>query len=265
MRKYTFDINSFYDMTLESCYWAGFIAADGYINKTNNKMSIRLNIKDKDCLEKFKLFLKSDHVIHEYANNTTVDLTIASEKLCKFLNEHFNIINKKSLVLLPPTNLTLDQRLSYIVGYIDGNGSIFFENNKYLVLSVRASIEVSYFIKKEFDKIINSYTNRLPIVTVDTSGYPNYKLKGYAANLVVNELVKLPLPRMSRKWNKPLNLNNPMLHRSSPIYCSNGCVYQTLTEAGNKTGGDPGNIAKAIKNNNKVKGLKFSKSNIFNP
>jgi len=53
-RKYGLNENSFSKITLESCYWAGFIAADG--NIYNKYLSIELNNIDEKHLQKFRTF-----------------------------------------------------------------------------------------------------------------------------------------------------------------------------------------------------------------
>ena len=44
-------------LSLESCYWAGFIAADGYVTK--NYLKIMLSSKGLNHLEKLKDFIKT--------------------------------------------------------------------------------------------------------------------------------------------------------------------------------------------------------------
>ena len=52
-RKHKLNDNYFESYTLENCYYAGFIAADGNIDKNLKKITITLSNKDKGFLENF--------------------------------------------------------------------------------------------------------------------------------------------------------------------------------------------------------------------
>jgi hypothetical protein len=45
-RKYTYHKNYFSKLTPESCYWAGFLAADAYISKQKNTISLDLHERE---------------------------------------------------------------------------------------------------------------------------------------------------------------------------------------------------------------------------
>lgn len=62
LSRLNLDIDYFREInTPEKAYWLGFICADGYINKLNNKLSICT--KDLEILEKFRVDTKSEHKI----------------------------------------------------------------------------------------------------------------------------------------------------------------------------------------------------------
>ena len=64
MSKLSLDVDFFKNVdSNEKAYWFGYIAADGSINKKNNKVT--LVSKDKEIIEKFKICIKSDHKISE--------------------------------------------------------------------------------------------------------------------------------------------------------------------------------------------------------
>lgn len=58
-QKYSSDSNAFKNMNAETAYWLGFFAADGYISR-GNQIGLTLKAEDKEHLEKFRRFLKSD-------------------------------------------------------------------------------------------------------------------------------------------------------------------------------------------------------------
>ena len=62
-----------------SCYWAGFILADGYVRtEKRNLLSIKLSIKDLSHLEKFKEAIKFEGSIE--VNKDFCRISISSKK-----------------------------------------------------------------------------------------------------------------------------------------------------------------------------------------
>ena len=93
----------------EKAYWLGFLYADGYISKLSSSVVLMIQNRDKEHLEKFKLFCKSDHpiVYSEYVRESGYvvranKISINSRKM------HDDLIDKgcfqvKSLILKFPT------------------------------------------------------------------------------------------------------------------------------------------------------------------
>lgn len=129
--------HSFCGFNQESCYWAGFLAADGWICN-NYQLCIELSIIDKNHLEKLKLFLQSNAEIMERERacfnklHNFCSVRFSSVKLVSDLKENFNIISNKSLILVPPDKMPQNLIRHFIRGYIDGDGSIGWHkyNNK---------------------------------------------------------------------------------------------------------------------------------------
>ncbi len=74
----------------EAAYWVGFIMADGNVSVTPTLPQLRISLSaiDKEHLEKFKSFLKSEHKIREYTQKTRdkyhpkVSIAVSSSQLC---------------------------------------------------------------------------------------------------------------------------------------------------------------------------------------
>lgn len=127
IRRYQ-DDNCFFEYTPESCYWAGFIAADGWVNK--RQIGIELGVIDKNHLEKFVLFLKGNNKVSQRnkvvfgKNNSFCSVHINSKQIIKDLECKFNIVANKSLIYIPPNQIPTNLVYHFIRGYIDGDGSI---------------------------------------------------------------------------------------------------------------------------------------------
>ena len=138
--RHTFDDSSFSNFTPENCYWAGFIAADGCINKTKTAVRVNLNIKDKLHLVKLLKFTKDENISitegirvisfnkKEYTiNHCYADIN--SVKIVKDLCDNFNIVPAKSFILEPPNKIPDHLIRDYIRGYFDGDGSIYWNKS----------------------------------------------------------------------------------------------------------------------------------------
>ena len=127
-RKYQIDESVFNNIdTQEKAYWLGFLMADGYNHEDINSVSLRLHYKDKDVLEKFKVFLKTDTPIHVYERGPSkdkiyCDLTINSYILSEQLSKLGCVQGKTYTLEFPkiPDNLYSH----FIRGFFDGDGCI---------------------------------------------------------------------------------------------------------------------------------------------
>lgn len=144
--------------TEESCYWAGFIAADGNVD-CKGRIRIMLKYDDISHLEKFKEYLGSTHKIS--SNTTTYNrcsFEFTNKNMCEDLLYNFNIISNKSLTIKFPI-LPEEFLKDFLRGYFDGNGSIYesFSNTNSITASLGSSfVSGSYeFIEYIFIKLKN--------------------------------------------------------------------------------------------------------------
>jgi len=222
-KKYSCNENYFAEKSLQACYWAGFIAADGNINKKRNLLQIGLSIIDEIILKSFKDNINFDGVIFKYksksriiaSNNKLTDskecigMAIVSKQICDDLWNNFKIGPRKSLTHEPPTGLTFEQELAFIIGYIDGDGSIIVlkRNLKYPIKFNIVGTEiflnwVSSKIKQlsKLDSKINSHKTQSKAYSLQGSDKFAYDVLKY--------LEVIPVPKLNRKWDKIRNLES---------------------------------------------------------
>jgi hypothetical protein len=116
--------SAFDEYTEKSCYWAGFLAADGNVD---SKGRIRLMLKYDDILhlQKFKEYLQSTHTVS--SNTTTYNrcsFEFTNKEMCEVLDLNFNIVPEKSLAMKFPHFIKPDMMPHFLRGYFDGDGSI---------------------------------------------------------------------------------------------------------------------------------------------
>lgn len=148
---------AFSDYTPESCYWAGFLAADGNVD-SKGRVRLMLKYDDISHLEKFRAFMGSTHTI---GSNTTLynrcSFEFTSKEICEVLDLNFNIIPNKSLAYAFPKSIP-DKLLNHFIrGYFDGDGSVCesFSNVNSITATLYATVcSGSYeFTKILYDKL----------------------------------------------------------------------------------------------------------------
>lgn len=132
---YSCNENIFKTDTEESFYIAGFIAADGSLQKRKYSkiLKICLSKNDIDHLEKIKNIFDSTHPIKEYiikpnklvkTINKCVEIQIANNHIYDDLNK-FNIVPNKTFIYNIPEWLSNHKLINHFMrGYFDGDGSI---------------------------------------------------------------------------------------------------------------------------------------------
>lgn len=134
-KKYFLNDNFFDTMTHEGAYIIGLLAADGWIKKNDNMISLSLQITDVEILEKIKEILQLDRPLNYYDKATDeihrqpqVELCFSSAKIHKQLALYDLVPNKTFKILhLPPID---DEFMKdYIRGYMDGDGSISYKKH----------------------------------------------------------------------------------------------------------------------------------------
>jgi hypothetical protein len=198
--------NFFDEPNLENCYIAGWLASDGYIQGT--RVSLGLNEYDKNILEKLKIMLNSNHILAYYkANNKQTNhitynwrWTFRSKQIVKNLNEHWNIINKKSLTLQRPKDyISGDLALSYLKGYFEGDGCW---QPKPQSLQFVGTCDMMNWIREICHKYVDKTLGYKDSGIYKYSNIFRYRLYSDKANKLHNSLNNiLPQYNLKRKYN----------------------------------------------------------------
>jgi hypothetical protein len=153
------NIKAFADYNEYSCYWGGFLAADGNVD-SKNRIRLMLKYDDISHLEKFKDFLKSTHKIS--VNTTTYNrcsFEFTNVEMCEDLDLNFNIVPTKTNILKFPKSIPQELMRHFIRGYFDGDGSICesFSNKNSIMATMYATISCGseQFIVALYEYITN--------------------------------------------------------------------------------------------------------------
>lgn len=132
--------NAFDEFCEESCYWAGFLAADGCID-SKHRVRVMLKYDDILHLEKLRAFLGSTHTI---STNTDkyyrCSFELTSLHICEMLDLNYGIIPNKT-DKLKFQKLPAKYMPYFLRGYFDGDGSICesFSNKNSITTSIYAT------------------------------------------------------------------------------------------------------------------------------
>ena len=212
--KHHYKHDYFSNLTPDSAYLLGFIAADGSIvedKKNNNKIYKRVVIRlaETEPLEIIKSELETSSPIHKYLNkhsfkpNSVVyQLNIFNQRIVRDL-ESYGITPRKTFTLeYPKINNKLDKH--FIRGILDGDGWLLIAQGdctrKYLHIGFSSASE----------KFIMELKNKLDVLS-DANGYltktrKTFQLR-YTANkayIIVSwlyENANLYLNRKKKIWN----------------------------------------------------------------
>lgn len=215
-RKYTHNNEYFTNLTVENCYVGGFIAADGSLRSRGKILSIILHQQDKIILERFKQFFDyTGNIVDAERIDRRTNSTRSTTTLCvngvgqwyTDLAKHFNIVPNKTKILTAPNLSSMNHKIAYAAGYIDGDGSIFWSGGKFY-LSFLGTESVVRFIKEVFDEIVPIPENGKGRGSlVDLRGnysfhLHKYTLSGVRAIAICQYIKQYPLPFLERKWSK---------------------------------------------------------------
>ena len=284
-RKHKINDNYFSAYTLENCYYAGFIAADGNVNKEQNKLTITLSIEDKEFLVKCLKKIESDYNVYTGVTREVfgyASIIVLSPKICEDLKQNFNITPRKSLTLLPPEVTDKTMIDAFIVGLIDGDGTVSYtkkilkdgrQSDRFFI-SLIGTKEIITFVKLRFEEILGHKTSN-PHKRKEYSGNTyTIRVSDKAARTLFEHFYKIEVPKLERKWRTEYHEDCINFKRKQPLCRRKGVNalgldgklishFDTLEEASKYTGVSTGRISKLCRencNNHMSNGYMFSRN-----
>lgn len=204
-------------LTPESCYWAGFIAADGCVSERTKPwrttgLVVSLSVKDADHLRRFCKFMRYSGPVLERnckcgykigAKSVSVAI-YAAYKIADDLRSRFNITPRKTKTLQPPV-LDGDLAISFMAGFIDGDGSICQpKGERRPRMAVAGTKAMMDWVKSVCDQHFPyTYNSMAPAkVNVQCDGFWSYTIGARRTEMLAAKVRSLNLPVLERKWGK---------------------------------------------------------------
>ena len=201
----------FSNLSLESCYWAGFISGDASIS--TGRIRIEISSKDKILLERFKRdskFTQKINVKTRLRKKTKCEMALVTINFVKWvddLNKIYGTSIKNKGYYLPAPNLNNKRQIeAYLCGLIDADGHIKITNLGYLQVQICVSFPVSNWLKLKFKEFYNITITDKSIK--DFGSYCTITLCGKKAFTFLQSLNTLPIDKLDRKWSKLKSYDN---------------------------------------------------------
>lgn len=148
--KYNIDESSFSEIQDEaSAYFLGFIYADGSIGHYNGDYSIRIELQDRDrqILEDFQNFIKSDRPISESYKKERkyCKICISNKVIYKSLMSRGITPKKTFAITFPPKDIVPKHLIRHFIrGYFDGDGCVTCSKNKKSSISFKITSNLHF-------------------------------------------------------------------------------------------------------------------------
>lgn len=200
-------------------YWAGFSAADASIHKKSVSYSYTLTLATKDIkhIKQLKKDCNYGGKISTYKRKSSFknssnkifsssSINISSKQWGEDLKNIFNIEENKVYRLSPP-NLDYYLTMCWLVGYIDGDGTIFYDKkrNRLIIGFGSASQEIIIFIRnlinKTFPECLSKKQNK--IYQKPKNNCYLFNIYGIKSCVIIDYLRQFPVPKLARKWENP--------------------------------------------------------------
>lgn len=220
-RKYVHNENFWSEINPITCYYAGYIAADGNLSQSRKEFSLSLSGCDINILRLFKKLSSFTGPIDTYKRKNYKKETLKTvstirisckDKWYDDLEKNFNITPIKTYRLSYP-NINDDYlKWCFIIGYIDGDGWTTFQvkrKDRCVLGMVSCSFDILRWINQEIDKkfsILYNINHKKSKIAepqrVSKQKYYEYIITGFRANVIIDYIRQFPLPKLSRKWDR---------------------------------------------------------------
>jgi hypothetical protein len=209
--KYTFDRHFFEPPNVQNSYWAGVLAADGDIQDNRVWVSLKVQRTDRVLIERFARATAFSGPIYDYESATderTGKRYLSSQvrvygcsEWIRDLQVLWNISNRKSLTLQAPSaSHSFENCLAYVIGLIDGDGSIALVAGKYLRLQMSGTRAILQWAASILEDIVPSTGRRATVR--DNREMCDFIVTGRRAVKLLQVLKAVSVEKMDRKWNK---------------------------------------------------------------
>ncbi len=190
-KKLYVDESVFDEINEESAYWLGMLITDGWVcNNENNRYVIGFGLQDKEHIEKYKKFIKSEHSISEKPNFYT--LVFTSQKLFEILGQ-YGIVPRKSHIAQCSSELKNNRH--FWRGVIDGDGYV----------SSVVTLYGSKFMVEELNNYVKRLSGKSYAIGKNRDSY-TLQICSNSALVLLDKLYMNAKIYLNRKYDKAMKI-----------------------------------------------------------
>lgn len=189
------DMSTLLSGSVEASYWLGFLTADGHFSQCG-MISVQLSTVDRKHLEKLASFVGS--AVHDYDRSSEV--RVRHLEVCRSISGRFHFTNRKTYECPVLPEMTDEQFIAYLAGFIDGDGHISAGKQG----SIRVKLHGSWlvFLERLSDRY-QSIFGTTPSVWLNGGGRAVMDILGFETiGELKRRVLALGVPVMERKWSK---------------------------------------------------------------
>lgn len=172
--RFHYNIKFFSKYDPISAYWAGFIAADGYIRKNRATLHIKLKKSDYPHLLKFCIAIGYNAIPKIAKNGEYCYIDISGKWFIDDLKVKYKIAPNKTKNVNISENIPIKYLPHFIRGYFDGDGCISWSTTSYISFvsaSVRMLNQISCLFKNLLRIKLKSKNDTPPIMNHSSISY----------------------------------------------------------------------------------------------
>lgn len=193
-----------------SMYWLGFLFADGHFRP--KEISLMLGIKDLDHMEKFSQFFGGSAIRYTKKTKNRCEMcrtSVGDKSRTQQIMKRYGIKTNKTINPVDTSKLSVEQLLSVIVGFIDGDGNIYTRSLRSGHVAGRIACHenwLSTFLdwRQHTSSIINS--GSAPRLIKNNKCF--WSFSGAQLRQIKSHALLHNLPIMKRKWDMVTESNH---------------------------------------------------------
>lgn len=205
-----------------NCAIAGFIAADGNIQKDKMVLNINISTKDEEFLKticglmgfngkfRYRTVNRKEYLSKNSGKTITAGVShmcsvaIHCSQWCDDLNTHWNITPRKTATLMPPDLKDNRLKMAFISGLACGDGWICKTVNDSGYLSFGMGFTGTKDLLEWVQSTFNSLVPNMDAKKLSDNKSPNcrdYCVWGATFYWLAKMFLSLDIPRLERKWD----------------------------------------------------------------
>ncbi len=198
------DVRQLLDGSFHSCYWLGFLLADGHFGR-RKRLKLLLALKDAHHVRRFADHIRCTNAIAPANGGRAVFLTVQDSRFVTELCNRFDIQSNKTKN--PPRKevfdqLTDDQFVAMLVGFIDGDGYIKLRHSGTNAVVVKCHSSWLSVLNGFLERLNRISEHSIPLGKLNSLGYAEIHItRQSVCRYLKLAVLRLELPVLARKWD----------------------------------------------------------------